>query len=109
MFSKQRGRSSGPGGFQGPIAGWTGACQFFWAPHIEDSRADLWILSTKTAIRIRILDRGVDFWHPKNIIFECMQQNNYFFIELTNVLWKLTTVAEKNNTFHKVWTKIDQA
>ena len=48
----------------------------------------------ETATPLRILDRGVDFWSSKSRVFECMQRNNNFFKELTNVYRKSMTPIE---------------
>ena len=106
FFPKQRGRCRGPCGFQWPHGGSPrGVPPIFDHPY---RRFATWPSNShdKTAIQFRILDRGVDFWGPKSIIFECMQQNDYFFIELTNVSWKNTTFDDLFE-FCRLFEKID--
>jgi len=95
FFPKQRGRCRGPGGFQWPHAVLDrGVPPIFEHPY---RRFATWPSNSldKTAIQFLILDRGVDFWGPKSIIFECMQQNLYFFTKLRNVSWKITKNSQK--------------
>ena len=93
-FPKQRGRCRGPGGFQWRHWGWIrGRPPIFDHPY---RRFATWPSNSldKMAIQFRILDRGVDFWGPKSIIFECMQQNINFFIELRNVLREIINFVD---------------
>ena len=52
----------------------------------------------ETATQLRILDRGVDFLCPESRIFECMQRNHNFFIELTNAYKKSMTPIEDSRS-----------